>query len=137
MCTVYDAMIACESEYHHGLHRWLTVDGHNAFRDAAYSQNSSLWLIDDGIERVNVVHAQVADGESAIADVLQPKFSVLCLCQQFPTLLSNRCQTECICMVDHWNHQSILNGYCQPDMYCLLQRYFALAPRSVNTRMHM
>src|SRR5438876_2515712 len=131
--AIYDTVVTREREHHHRLNCWLTIDRHNTFSYATYGQDSSLRRIDDGIERIDMVHTQVADGESTAAYILRSEFPGLRFCHQFHTLLGNLPQVEFVRPVDNRNNQSLLGGYGQPYMYFLLESYFALAPRRVET----
>ena len=112
------------------------MDRHNTFAYATYGQDSSLWLIDNGIESIDIVHSQVANRESTIAYILWSQLSVLRLCCQLSAPVSNLLQAEGIRLVNDRDNQSFLNGYCNPYMYFLLQGYLVLVPRRIETGMH-
>ena len=105
-------MVAREREHHHGLNCWLTIDRHNALGYTTYGQDSGLWLIDDSIESIDIVHTQVADRERTAAYIVWSEFASLRFCHQFCTLASNLAQAECIRQVNDRNNQPLLNSYC-------------------------
>src|ERR1700719_100749 len=98
-------MIARKCQYHHGLHGGYTIDWHDSFGYATDSQDSSLGRIDDGVESVNIVHAQVANGERAIADVLRMKLTRLRFRHQFSAPPGNLAQAKRIRLRENRNHQ--------------------------------
>src|SRR5215472_7393410 len=104
-------MIARESEQCHWLDCWLTIHGHNTLSDATYGQNSRLRLINDCIEGIYPIHAQVANSESTAAYILWPQFPCLRFRHQFLAPLGNFAQAELVCLVNNRNNQPLLYGY--------------------------
>src|SRR5437879_7042010 len=109
------------------------MDRHDTFAYTTYGQDSSLWLIDNGIESIDIVHSQVANRESTIAYILWSQLSVLRLCCQLSAPVSNLLQAEGIRPVNNRDNQSFLNGYCNPYMYFLLQGYLVLVHGRIET----
>jgi hypothetical protein len=109
--TIYHAVVARKGEHHHRLNSWLTINGHNPLSYTPYSQDSSLRLINDGVESINVVHTQIADRESAAAYILWAEFPGLRFCHQFHPLPGEFTQAERIRLVDNRNNQSLFNSH--------------------------
>src|SRR6266571_3174396 len=110
--AIYSTVVARKRQYHHGLNGRLTIDRHNPLGYATHSQDSSLWLMNNGVECIDIVHAQVADGESATTYIYRSKFPSLRFCHKFHTLPGNLAQAERICLVNNRNNQSLLDGNC-------------------------
>src|SRR5260370_1235721 len=128
-------MIAREAEHDHGLHRWLTGDGHNAFGYAANRQDGGLRRGNDGVEGIYPVHTQVADGKGASLDILRPQLADLCSGYQVFAESCDVMHTEFVCPVDYRHDQSLFDSNGQPDMYLVVQDDCARMPGSVNPRM--
>src|SRR2546425_1658141 len=62
-------MVAGQGQHHGRLDGGLTVEGDDAVGDAADGEDGGLRRIDDGVEGIHTVHAEVADGEAAALDV--------------------------------------------------------------------
>src|SRR5262245_53419408 len=75
--AVQRAVIAREGEHHRGLDGRLPVDRDDAVGDAAYCEDRGLRRIDDGVEGVDAVHAEVADREPAALDIGQTELAGL------------------------------------------------------------
>src|SRR5260370_35398848 len=71
--AIYDTVVTREREHHHGLNCWLTIDRHNTLSYATYGQDSRLRRIDDGIERIDMVHTQLAESKITPATILRPE----------------------------------------------------------------
>ncbi len=102
--AIYSTVVARERQYHYGLNGRLTIDRHNPLGYTTHSQDSSLWLIDNGVESIDIIHAQVADCESTTTYIYWSKFPGLRFCHKFHTLPGDLAQTEGICLVDNWNN---------------------------------
>src|SRR5581483_6542621 len=100
-------MVARESQYHHRLNGWLTIDRHDSLCDATDRQDSGLRLIDDCVKCIHVVHTQVADRECAVADILESKLPGPRLCHQLYALPGNFVKGERIRLVDNWHNQPL------------------------------
>src|SRR5262249_51811803 len=75
--SVERTMVAGQREHHRGLDDRLAADRDDAVGDAAGSEDRRLRRIDDGVEGVDAVHAEVADGEAAALDVRGPQLTHL------------------------------------------------------------
>src|SRR2546430_13762894 len=62
-------MVAGQGQHHGRLDGGLTVEGDDAVGDAADGEDGGLRRIDDGVEGIHTVHAEVADGEAGALDV--------------------------------------------------------------------
>src|SRR5262245_22907029 len=67
--TVQRPVIAGEREHHRRLDGRLTVEGDHAVGDPPDGEDGGLRRVDDGVEGVDAVHAQVADREAVALDV--------------------------------------------------------------------
>src|SRR5579859_5330279 len=67
--AVGDAVVAGDGHSHHGPDGGLAVNGGDAVSNAPDSKDCSLRRRDDRAELVNLIHAEIADGESGVGDV--------------------------------------------------------------------
>src|SRR5213593_1792625 len=65
LSAVDDAMITGKRQCHHRADGGLTIERNNAIRDATHSENRGLRRRDDGVERIDVIHAEIGDRECA------------------------------------------------------------------------
>src|SRR5439155_8998200 len=69
MRAVEYSVIAGQRDSHHRADARFAVHGYNSIANAAYGENGRLRRVDDGSERVHMVHAQIAEGESCSCDI--------------------------------------------------------------------
>ena len=67
--AIHDAVVARQRQGHHGPDCGLAIDRHDAIGNAPHREYRGLRRADDGAERVDAVHAEVADGEGGAGDI--------------------------------------------------------------------
>ena len=73
--SIHDAMVARKRDRHDGTYARQAAHSHHSIGDSSHGQNRGLWRRDDGAERVDSEHTQVADGKRPASDIGGPQAS--------------------------------------------------------------
>ena len=112
----------------------LAADRQHTIGDATDGEDRRLRRVDDRAERVDAVHAEVADRERAALDVAGRERPLA----GRPTSVSRRARcgrVERVGVVDHRDDQPVVEGDGQPDADLGVATMPAVAPRAVERGM--
>src|SRR5712691_13165259 len=94
----------------------MAVERDHAVRDPADGEDGGLRRIDDGVERVDAVHAEVADREPTPLDVSGPQFASLSAAHHVLTARGNLGQPQRVSAVDDGDYEAVVDRDGKADV---------------------
>ncbi len=133
--AVDDAMVGGKRHGHDRADGGVAVDGNDAVLDGAHRENGRLRRHDDRGERVDVVHAEIADGECGAGDVFRAQAVGAGALGQVAALHGNFADAEFRGVADHGGDHAVVDGHGDRDVDFGIEADVAAGPGGVEARM--
>ena len=130
--AVDSTVVAGQGQGHHGTHGRLPLLGHNAIGDAAHCKDRGLGRIDNGIEGIYTIHAQVAYCKGPACEIVRKEPGAVGTSDQVGPTCRNLIDAQAVGPMYYRHKQTVFDSYGQADVDVRIGDDFAVVPEGVQ-----